>query len=423
MTENGARTNGTSGGSGEPRPIGVAVVGSGSIAHSHYAGWQRLVGAGQARLVAACDNDPERAQAAAAQYGAEATSTDFAELVRRPEVEGIDVCLPHHLHLPAILAAARAGKHVLCEKPLVLNLDEAEQAIRACREAGVILMTADRDRFEPHARVVKRIIDSGLLGTVNLVLERHMLHKNVLVQAANRNMGWKLGKATAGGGALHRDGVYYIDTLLFWAGSEVKHVTGAEFDNFLWNTAEIETTSHVLFRFQSGAIGVFEMVWCLQGPHIREVTINGSEGYLRLNGAIGDDATITVHSNRLARHVLDDPRVVRAFEEAYFQRPDQASVDKVGEALTLRVPYAAGFHAQEVEFLSAIREGREAESSGFDGARALEVVEAAYLSARERRAIDLPLKDWDALARIGGRGQRSLTGAPAASAASAASAG
>ena len=388
------------------RPIGVAVVGCGNIALSHFRGWQRLSEAGEARLEVACDADPERARAAAEQFGARSVGTDFEEVVRRSEVQAIDVCLPHHLHLPAILAAARAGKHVLCEKPLVLDLDEAQRALRACREAGVMLMTANRDRFEPHARAVKRIIDAGLLGDVNLVLERHMLHKNVLVQAANNNMGWKLKRANAGGGALHRDGVYYIDTLRYWAGSEVAHVTGAELDNFLWGTEEIETTSHVLFRFRSGAIGVFEMVWCLQGPHIREVTINGSEGYLRLNGAIGDDATITVHSNRLARQVLDDPAVVRGFEEAFFQRPDQAHPDRTGEALVLRVPYAAGFHAQEKELLRAIREGREPESTGEDGARALEIVEGAYRAARERRAIDFPLIDWEALAKV-----RPVTGA------------
>jgi predicted dehydrogenase len=311
-------------------------------------------------------------------------------------VEAVDICLPHHLHLPAILAAARAGKHVLCEKPLVLNLDEATRAIRACREAGVVLMTANRDRFEPHARAVKRAIDSGLLGEINLVLERHMLHKDVLTQAARNNMGWKLSRQAAGGGALHRDGVYYIDSLLFWTGSEVAHVTGAEFGDFLWKTEEIETTSHVLFRFKSGAIGVFEMVWCLQGPHIREVTISGTEGYLRLTGAIGDDATITIHSQRLEPRILGDARVARAFEECFYQRPEEAHPDRVGEALVIRVPYAAGFHAQEVEFLAAIREGREPESNGVAGARALELVEGAYLAARERRAIDFPLIDWGA---------------------------
>ena len=231
-----------------------------------------------------------------------------------------------------------------------------------------------------------------------------MLHKNILVQAAHNEHRLEAAPGNAGGGALHRDGVYYIDSLLFWADSEIAHVTGAEFANFLWNTEEIETTSHVLFRYRNGAIGVFEMVWCLQGPHIREITINGSEGYLRLNGAIGDDATITVHSRQLGQHVLDDPRVVRAFEECFYQRPADAHPDRVGEALALRIPYAAGFHAQEVEFLAAIREGREAESSGLDGARALELVVGAYAAAQERRAIDFPLRDWAAIAATSRRG-------------------
>jgi predicted dehydrogenase len=378
--------------------IGIAVIGCGGISQSHFAAWERLVATGAVRLEVACDSDPARAEAMAQRFGARSVATNFEEVVRRSEVQAIDVCTPHHVHLPAILAAAAAGKHVLCEKPLVLNLSEAVQAIRACQEAGVLLMTANRDRFEPHARTVKRILDAGLLGQINLVLERHMLHKDVLTQAAHNNMGWKLKRANAGGGALHRDGVYYIDSLLFWTGSEVAHVTGAEFDNFLWNTDEIETTSHVLFRFRSGAIGVFEMVWCLQGPHIRQVTITGSEGYLTLNGAIGDDATITVHSNKLGHRILDDPRVRRAFDECVWDQPfDRIVPDRAGEALVIRVPYAAGFQAQEIEFLSAIREGREPESSGIDGARALEVVEGAYRAAEQRRTIDFPLIDWKAL--------------------------
>ena len=268
-------------------PIGVAVIGCGSISHPHLDGWQRLVRAGEARLEVACDNELERAEAQAGRYGAAAAATDFAEVVRRPEVQAVDICLPHHLHLPAILAAAEAGVHVLCEKPLVLNMDEAVTAIRACRDAGVKLMTADRDRFEPPARAVKRILDAGLIGDIYHVLERHMLHKDVITQGSRSNMGWKLGKATAGAARVHRDGCYYIDTLLFWEGSGVKHIAGAEFDNFLWETAEIETTSHVLFRFNSGAIGVFEMVWCLQGPQHREVFVTGSEGYVKLTAALG----------------------------------------------------------------------------------------------------------------------------------------
>lgn len=382
------------------RPIGVAVIGCGGISQGHLDGWRRLSEAGEASLEVTVDSDLARAQEKAEAYGAKEASTDFEEVMSRPEVEAVDLCLPHHLHLDAILVAAKTGTHVLCEKPLVLNLEEAEKAIRACNEAGVLLMTANRDRFEPHARAVKHIIDQGWIGSVNMILERHMLHKDVITQGNTNNMGWKLGKATSGGGALHRDGCYYIDTLRYFADSEIAKVTGAEFDNFLWNTEEIETTSHVLFRFESGTIGVFEMIWCLQGPHKREVVINGSEGYLELKGAIYNDATITVHSNKLSKKVLGDPAVVRAFEECNGKRPDEMRPDDVGEDLVFRIPYAAGFHAEEKELLRAIREGRQPESSGVDGARALEFIEAAYRSADEGRAVELPLLDWESLNRV-----------------------
>ena len=97
-------------------PIGVAVIGCGSISHPHFDGWQRLERAGEARLEVACDNLLERAEARVEQYGARAAATDYAEVMRREEVQAVDICLPHHLHLPAILAAAEAGVHVLCEK-------------------------------------------------------------------------------------------------------------------------------------------------------------------------------------------------------------------------------------------------------------------------------------------------------------------
>ena len=380
-------------------PIGVAVLGCGSISHPHLDGWQRLVREGEARLEVVCDNARERAEAQGQRYGAAAAATDYTEVLQRPEVQAVDICLPHHLHLPAILAAAEAGVHVICEKPLVLNMDEAVEAIRACRDAGVKLMTADRDRFEPPARAVKRILNAGLIGDIYHVLERHLLHKDVIRQGASANMGWKLGKATAGGGALHRDGCYYIDTLLFWEGSGVKHIAGAEFDNFLWETAEIETTSHVLFRFNSGAIGVFEMVWCLQGPQQREIFVTGSEGYIKLEGGIGhgSDATITLYSNKLPWQTFEDPAVAQAFADCTFEQPSRNNPEMANEKLVLHVPYAGGFTAQEKEFLAAIREDREPESSGIDGARALEVVEGAYLAAQEGRRIDFPLRDWESL--------------------------
>jgi predicted dehydrogenase len=98
--------------------VGIAVIGCESFAQVHLNGWQRLAQAGQVRLEVACSRDCARAQAAAECYGVSSVMTSLEEAVRRPEVQAVDNCLPHHMHLPAVLAAASAGRHVLCEEPL-----------------------------------------------------------------------------------------------------------------------------------------------------------------------------------------------------------------------------------------------------------------------------------------------------------------
>ena len=149
--------------------IGVAVIGTGNIAQSHLTAWKRLVDSGQARLEVACDNDLERARVAAERYGAAAWATDFEEAVRRPEVQAVDICLPHHLHLPAILAAARAGKHVLCEKPLARSAAEAKRMAHTCQQAGVLLAEAWMTPFNPPWDNAVREAESGALGELRSV--------------------------------------------------------------------------------------------------------------------------------------------------------------------------------------------------------------------------------------------------------------
>src|ERR1051326_4148671 len=116
--------------------VRVGIIGCGDISKSHLAGWQATP---DGEVVACCDSDEARARERAAASGAD-VYTDWKELLKRADVDAVDICLPHYLHAPATLDASAAGKHVLVEKPIGCTLGEAQEMILACRSAGVKLM-------------------------------------------------------------------------------------------------------------------------------------------------------------------------------------------------------------------------------------------------------------------------------------------
>lgn len=140
--------------------IRVGIIGCGNIARTHARAYEQIA---NAQVVATADIRPEAAEAMAARFGARAYAHMDGLLADRA-VDMADICLPTYVHEEATLAAARAGKHVLCEKPLTLSLASADRMVAAVREAGVTAMVAQVIRFWPHYLAIKRMLDTGALG-------------------------------------------------------------------------------------------------------------------------------------------------------------------------------------------------------------------------------------------------------------------
>jgi predicted dehydrogenase len=138
--------------------IKVGLLGGGGIVDAHIRGYRAYADA--IEVIAVADVVGETARRRAAELGA-AAYTDFRQMILSEHLDAVDICLPHHLHAEAILAAAQAGKHILCEKPLCLTVQEANQVQRAVNAAGVTLMCAHNQLYLPAVTKAKQLLDSG----------------------------------------------------------------------------------------------------------------------------------------------------------------------------------------------------------------------------------------------------------------------
>src|SRR5437763_2185376 len=145
--------------------IGVGIIGAGEIAGAHMRCY--LQDAEHARVVAIAYVNPARAQRFTERAGRPDIFVDYRQMIASPSVDAVDICLPHHLHKDAIVAAAEAGKHILCEKPLCLSLAQAQEITRAVEKSRVTLMCAHNQLFDPAIRRARHMLDEGMLGRVS----------------------------------------------------------------------------------------------------------------------------------------------------------------------------------------------------------------------------------------------------------------
>ena len=229
--------------------IRVGIAGCGGISNAHIPVLMALEGV---EIRAVCDINPERAEKAAARTGAE-VCRDFGELIGREDIDVVHVLTPHYLHAPLAIAALKAGKTVITEKPMATTLEDARAMVRAARESTGRLGVIFQNRYNPASIALKKLVASGEAGK--------FLGSRAIVcwhrEAPYYNMsGWRGFMATEGGGTLINQSIHTLDLLTYVAGRRFAKVRGHVSTDVLDYTVEVETSCHAVAEYADGARSV-----------------------------------------------------------------------------------------------------------------------------------------------------------------------
>jgi predicted dehydrogenase len=268
--------------------IKVGLIGGGGIADNHIRGYRQF--ADRIVVTAIADTAAETLARRSAELDA-APFADFAALIRDGDVDAVDICLPHHLHKDAIVRAAEAGKHILCEKPLCLTSDEARDVLAAVRASGVTLMCAHNQLFLPAVAKAREVLDSGILGTLYEVRTTDSFYNDF----DPATMGWRASAATSGGGELIDTGYHPTYLMLHLAGGSPVEAT-AMLSKHRLKFMEGEDSAQVLVRFDNGVVGQMVTSWAYEpAPVTERFSAVGELGALHSNGK-GTSLTVTLRS-------------------------------------------------------------------------------------------------------------------------------
>jgi len=303
-------------------------------------------------LVAVARRDRAAAEAFAERHGARRAHGSVEALVADDEVDAVYVATPVARHLPDTLAAARAGKHVLVEKPMALSAREAEQMRDACDNAGMQCMVCFYQRYNARHRKIKVLLEARAIGQVTAV------RLNFSGRVPDRPGAWRLDRAQSGGGCYMDNASHCVDLLRFLFG---EIVAASAFVDTLAARYDVEDTATSLLRLANGAHAVVTSYWSTDDPDERRTSM------LEILGTEGAIVSTPLH-DKFSRGRLSVVR--RAGEENYaFEESTHVAVLE--------------------EFAAALAERRTPGVSAADGIAALRVVEAVYESAGIGRTISI----------------------------------
>lgn len=262
--------------------IRMAIIGAGGISGVHVRGI--VEHKDKVECTAICDVSENNLQKRCEQLGyTPALFSDWRKMLRKhgDQIDAVVICLPHHLHAPAILDAVAAGKHVLCEKPMCTNLKDADRIMAAVEKAGVTCMSAHNQLFMPVVQEAKKMIAEGVLGHI------YWLRSQDCFLAGAKSMAgkWRANAKLQGGGELIDTGYHPTYRLLYLAGAEVVGVRGtmARFQMQI----EGEDTASVQVRFSNGAIGEIFTSWAFANPSgTHQIHIIGEKGQIFGSGSM-----------------------------------------------------------------------------------------------------------------------------------------
>jgi UDP-N-acetyl-2-amino-2-deoxyglucuronate dehydrogenase len=336
------------------RGVGFAVVGAGLVGPRHAEFAARAEGA---RLAVVCDLREDRGRPLAERLGA-TWVPDYREALRREDVQVVCVCLPTALHLEVATAAAEAGKHVVVEKPLELNVARARELIGVCRTRGVKLAAIFNRRFVFGTRRAREAVQRGELGRLLLA---DMRFKAWRPPAYYADSGWRGTWDQEGGAALINQGIHGVD-LLTWIAGPIARVTGHA--RHLRHAIEADDTTVAVCEYESGALGVIECT----------TSVTPRQGdWLEFHGERG---SVLLEDYKIARWQLEGVAEGEPHPEDLLLPGADKGVD-VGHFLQIQ------------DMADAVREGREPVVTGEDALHSLAVVQAIYESERRRGPVDV----------------------------------
>lgn len=286
--------------------LGFGIIGCGAIAEFHaYA----ISQSPDARLIAVCDVDLQKATSFAGSYGIDTVYGHPSDIAENPDIDIISICTPSGAHLESALPAIQRKKHILVEKPIEISTDRIDKMLNACNSNGVKLGCVFQLRFGGDFIRVKRALNNGVLGKIQMAdayLKYYRSHEYY------SSAEWRGTYSLDGGGALMNQGIHYIDLLLWLVGTvDAVYAHCRTLDRKI----EAEDTVYALLDYANGAVGVFEATTIAYPGYQSRIEIHGDKGTIRIEGNRVTDWTIVgannIHSSERADEGgHSDPRAI-----------------------------------------------------------------------------------------------------------------
>ena len=339
------------------------IIGCGMISRFH----ARAIRSLGAELVACYDQFPAASEKLAEEFGCKAYQ-DFNAFLADPEIQIVTIGTPSGAHLEPAVAAAKAGKHVIVEKPLEVTTERCDEIIDACEKAGVTLSTVFPSRFHQSSQQLKKAIESGRFGKLTL---GDAIVKWYRTQQYYDSGVWRGTWKLDGGGALMNQAIHSVDLLVWLMGDvvEVSALTGL----VAHENIEVEDVAVASLRFKNGALGLLEATTAAYPGYLKRIETSGSKG------------TAVIEEEDIIKWDFKESRE----EDAAIRESMANRLSGGGGASD---PKAINFEAHARQFadvLAAIEEGRKPAIDGYEGRKSVEVICAVYESARKGAVVKL----------------------------------
>jgi predicted dehydrogenase len=375
------------------KPFNIGLIGPGFMGRTHSNAYLRVKNFFDLEhtpvLKAVCGRNPGNVQAFADQWGYESVETDWRKLVERDDIDAIDICTPNNLHAEIAIAAARAGKAILCEKPLAMNAEEGLRMVESIEKAGVPNTVWYNYRRVPAVTLVKQLLDEGRLGRIFHYRANFLQDWTISADLPQGGAAlWRLDAQAAGSGVTGDLLAHCIDTAL-WLNGGIQDVSAMteifvkeRMHNLTGQKEKVTIDDACLFHchFANGSLGQFEATRYARGHKaLYTFEINGEKASVRWD----------LHDlHRLEYFDYSDDSLIRGWHEVHVTDSDQPYMEHWWVP-GLQIGYEHTFVHQVADFLAAIAKGVPCAPTFRDALETQRVCDAVIASAKERRWMDV----------------------------------